>query len=191
MRDDPTVVALVERAREGDQDAWDQIVRRYAALVWSLCRYYGLSEGDIDDVGAYVWLRLVERLSELREPAALPGWIATTTQRECMQMLRMRTRVVPIEHEQLPAAADPPPDDLLLNQERHIALRSAFAELPERCRRLLSMLFGDPPTHYDEISRTLGLKVPSIGPTRMRCLDKLRQSPPVAALMDTAQVGRR
>ena len=86
MRDDPTVVALVTRARDGDKDAWDELVERYAPLVFSVCRRYRLAPPDIDDVGQSVWLRLVEHLPGLREPAALPGWIATTTQRECFRL---------------------------------------------------------------------------------------------------------
>ena len=88
MRDDPAVIALVKRARDGDSRAWDQLVERYAPLVWSVCRRYRLSPADCDDVGAGVWLRLVEGLPSLREPAALPGWVATVTRRECLRFLR-------------------------------------------------------------------------------------------------------
>src|SRR6185503_13446842 len=97
MRDDPTVVALVTRARDGDKDAWDELVERYAPLVWSVCRRYRLAAADTDDVGQSVWLRLVEHLPGLREPAALPGWIATTTQRERYRLLRATSRVEPVD----------------------------------------------------------------------------------------------
>src|SRR5262249_62021216 len=82
MRDHPTVIALVVRATEGEQTAWDEIVERFAPLVWSICRRFRLSEADTYDVGQNVWLRLVEDLPSLREPAALPGWVAATTRRE-------------------------------------------------------------------------------------------------------------
>jgi RNA polymerase sigma factor (sigma-70 family) len=193
MRDDRTVIALVERARDGDQGAWNEIVERYATLVWSLCRRYGLSGTDADDVGAAVWLRLVERLGTLREPAALPGWIATTTRRECLQRLKARNRQVvtdEIEGEAEGQTGDGP-EDWLLVQERHIVLRAAFAELSERCRRLLSMLFDDPPMPYAEIGAELGLRIGAIGPTRMRCLDRLRNNPIVAALRDATPAGGR
>src|SRR4051794_30600656 len=72
MPDDPTVTLLVRRARQGDSKAWDELVERYAPLVWSICRRHRLSRTDSEDVGQSVWLRLVEHLSELREPAALP-----------------------------------------------------------------------------------------------------------------------
>jgi RNA polymerase sigma factor (sigma-70 family) len=194
MRDDPSVVALVERARAGEQSAWDEIVRRYSTLVWSVCRRAGVFGSEADDVAASVWLRLIERLGTLREPAALPGWIATTTRRECLQVVRTRARTVPVEpqeQDRIPSEDDEAFDGWLLAEERRLALRSAFAELSDRCRQLLSMLFRDPPTPYAEIGDAMGMKVPSIGPTRMRCLQKLRESPPILALMDTAPAGGR
>ena len=87
MRDDPTVVALVTRAAGGDPAAWDEIVERYAPLVWGICARFQLSNHDREDVSQNVWLLLVEQLGKLREPAALPGWIATTTHRECLRVV--------------------------------------------------------------------------------------------------------
>src|SRR5580693_2607663 len=83
MHDDPTVAMLVRRARDGDKQAWDAIVIRYAPLIWAICRRYRLDRPDADDVAQSVWLRLVDQLDVIRDPAALPGWIATTTRREC------------------------------------------------------------------------------------------------------------
>jgi RNA polymerase sigma factor (sigma-70 family) len=182
VRDDPATTALVTRARDGDQAAWDDIVERFAPLVWSLCRRYRLSAADADDVGASVWLRLVERLDTIRDPAALPGWLATTTHRECMNVLRARKRETPLDVE--PAEqTGPASDEWLLKQERHIALRAGFAELPDHCRELLALVFADPPVPYAIISSTLDLPVGGIGPTRQRCLDKLRRSSALAELM--------
>ena len=89
MRDDPSVVALVVRAADGDQRAWDEIVERYSPLVYGVCTRYRLGRHDIEDVGQTVWLLLVEHLGKLREPAALPGWLATTTARECLRTVTM------------------------------------------------------------------------------------------------------
>jgi RNA polymerase sigma factor (sigma-70 family) len=189
VRDDPTVVALVDRARDGDQAAWDEIVERYAPLVWSVCQRYRLSQADADDVGAIVWLRLVERLDSIREQAALPGWLATTTRRECLNLLRIRDRYTEFDDNQHDDTA-PASDHRLLAQERHIALRAAFAELSEQCQQLLTLLFHDPPTPYATISATMGLPVGGIGPSRQRCLDKLRTSAPMAAHLDNATEGR-
>lgn len=185
VRDDPSVVELVARARTGDQDAWDRIVERYAPLVWSVCRRFRLTGADAEDVGACVWLRLVEGLQTLREPAALPGWLATTTSRECMYLLRGRKRQVPVEDdERIVGETGEAADEWLLAQERQIALRDAFGALSDRCRRLLAMLFADPPTPYTQISAELGIAVGSIGSIRARCLDRLRASPGLAALAE-------
>lgn len=184
MRDDPSVVDLVERARAGDEDAWDGIVARYAPLVWSVCRRYRLDGADADDVGANTWLRLVEHLRTLREPAALPGWIAITTQRECLQWLRRMTRVVPTDDEQL-VVETPTTDESdrwLVAEERRIALRDAFDELSDRCRQLLELLFAEPPTAYADVGRTLGVAVGAIGPMRQRCLQRIRRSGALATL---------
>jgi RNA polymerase sigma factor (sigma-70 family) len=176
VRDDPVVVDLVVRARKGDKTAWDAIVERYAPLVWSVCRRHGLAGADAQDVGAGVWLRLVENLAGLREPAALPGWLATTARRECLQYLSARKRQVPVEEVDLPEDPGPASDEELLAQERRIAVREAFAGLPDRCRDLLAMLFADPPVAYQQISSSLDMAVGAIGPNRKRCLERLRRS---------------
>lgn len=186
MRDDPAVVDLVVRARDGERAAWDAIVERYAALVWGLCRRHGLSPADSDDVGGSVWLLLVEHLPALREPAALPGWLATTTRRVCLQLLRGRGRTLPVDDPELYHGAGPASDEALLVEERRHALRVAFAGLQERCRTLLTLLFEDPPRPYAEISSALGMPVGAIGPNRRRCLERLRRSP---ALVRLAEAG--
>jgi RNA polymerase sigma factor (sigma-70 family) len=187
MRDDPSVVALVTRARDGDKDAWDELVERYAPLVWAICRRYGLSRQDSDDVGGSVWLRLVEHLPSLREPAALPGWLATTTRRECLRVLRTVQRHQRLEDELDPeTSADTSVaiEQEVLTAERNIALRAAFAQLQPHCQRLLSMLLQDPPIPYAEISARLEMPIGGIGPNRKRCLAKLRNCPALAALIE-------
>src|SRR5215472_1547569 len=86
--DDSVVFDLVAGARDGDVQAWDALIERYAPLIWSICRRYRLSRADVDDVRQSVWLHLVDHLDKIREPAALPGWIATTTRRECVRLVR-------------------------------------------------------------------------------------------------------
>src|SRR5271156_894846 len=88
VRDAPPITDLVTRARNGDKQAWDALVERYAPLIWSICRRHRLDHADADDVGQSVWLHLVEQLDRIRDPAALPGWLATTTRRECSRALR-------------------------------------------------------------------------------------------------------
>src|SRR5579862_9884051 len=85
---DPTVSELVARAKDGDRQAWDALVERYAPLIWSICRRNRLGEADAQDVGQTVWAQLVDQLDKIRDPAALPGWLATTTRRQCLRVLR-------------------------------------------------------------------------------------------------------
>jgi len=190
VRDDPVVVDLVLRARAGDQRAWDEIVERFAPLVWGICMRHRLSPADADDVG------LLEHLQTLREPAALPGWIATTTRRECLRLHEeAKRRRVPVENQggDDDLGADPtavPVDEGLLIEELRAAVRAAFARLAPHCRRLLALLVSDPPLPYVRIAEILDVPVGGLGPTRARCLDKLRRSEQLAAFLDGAR-GRR
>ena len=183
MRDDQSVIALVTRAAGDDQQAWDELIERYAPLVWAICARYRLSSHDIEDVGQSVWLLLVAQLGKLREPAALPGWLATTTKRECLRVVTATRK-----SQQLGSTVDDASfadkraiDEEILIAERNAALRTAFAELPPHGQHLLAMLFRDPPCSYSEISATLGIPIGSIGPQRARCLERLRQSPALTA----------
>ena len=185
MRDDPHVVALVTRASGGDQDAWYELVDRYASLVYTICTRYRLSNHDIEDVGQNVWLLLVEQLGKLREPAALPGWLATTTARECLRVVTAASKAERLGtglDDSVIFVDDAVIDEEILVAERNAALRVAFAELPPRCQRLLAMLISDPPHSYAEIHRELDIPVGSIGPQRARCLERMRRSSALAAL---------
>jgi RNA polymerase sigma factor (sigma-70 family) len=185
MRDDLSVILLVTRAQTGDQQAWNALVERYAPLVWSICRRYELPGADASDAGQNVWLQLVDQLGNIRDPAALPGWLATTTRRECNRVLRTRSShpaVVVLDAQNLPGEQTGIAEQELLVAERHAALREAFTHLPTGCQRLIAMLFEDPPAPYAKISAELGIPIGSIGPTRSRCLDKLRRHPAITAL---------
>ena len=187
MRDDPSVIALVARVGDGDQEAWDELVERYAPLIWSLCRRYRLDTTETADVGQNVWLLLVNQLGKIRDPAALPGWLATTTRRECKRVLnkaqaRQAARCEP-DAENIPDGHAETIEQGLLAAERHAALREAFTHLPPRDQQLIALLIEDPPVPYAEISARLGIPVGSIGPNRRRCLDKLRHHPAIAKLI--------
>jgi RNA polymerase sigma factor (sigma-70 family) len=188
MRDDPSVIALVDKVCGGIQEAWNELIERYSPLVWSICARYQLERHDIDDVGQSVWLLLVENIADLREPAALPGWLATTTKRECLRVLRDARRR---DRQGLPPEDRMPPDvsgatieQEIIDAELNAALRAAFAQLPANCHELISLLISDPPLGYTEISQKLGMPVGSIGPTRARCLERLRRSPRLTAVLD-------
>jgi RNA polymerase sigma factor (sigma-70 family) len=192
MRDELQVRDLVTQATNGQKQAWDAIVERYSPLIWSICRRHQLGGTDAEDVGQAVWLHLVSQLGNLRDPAALPGWLATTTRRECGRVLRARCKLpgswYVLDAEKTPAGHSATPEHELLLAERSAALREAFARLPPDHQRLLALLIADPPIPYAEISARLGIPVGSIGPYRGRCLDKLRRDPVLAALI-SAEAG--
>jgi RNA polymerase sigma factor (sigma-70 family) len=184
--DDPAVIDLVARARDGDKRAWDDLVERYAPLVWSICRRYRLCRADAEDAGQSVWLRLADQLDQIREPAALPGWLATTARRECGRLVRAahgpHAARYPLDAETMADEQAGAADQDLLAAERHAALRQAFADLPPHGQQLIALLAADPPVPYAQISARLGIPVGSIGPTRRRCLDRMRGHPAIAAL---------
>jgi RNA polymerase sigma factor (sigma-70 family) len=174
----PEVEQLVESARAGDAAAWDALVGRYLPLVTAVIRRLRLSPADADDVNQTVWLRLVEHLDALREPRALPGWLATTARHEGLRLIKRRARDLPVD----PAGAtfdtpdDVDPGDALVQDLRSHALREAMLDLSEQRRELLLLLLTDPPLSYDDISCRLGIPRGSIGPTRARALEQLRES---------------
>ena len=190
MRDDPVVTGLVTRARGGEEQAWAALVERYAPLIWSICRRHRLGDADADDAGQRVWLQLVDHLDKVRDPAALPGWLATTTRRECARVQRAARGAHAAgqtpDAETIPDHQTQTVEQQLLAAERHAALREAFTRLPACCQRLITLLIQDPPVPYATISARLNIPVGSIGPKRSRCLDRLRRDPAIAALISAA-----
>jgi RNA polymerase sigma factor (sigma-70 family) len=191
VRDRPLLTDLVTRARTGDKRAWDALVERYAPLIWSISRKSRLGRADAQDAAQNVWLRLADQLDKIRDPAALAGWLATTTWRECGRVLRAahgpHTPVYAFDAENLPDQQAGAAEQELLTAQRHAALREAFSHLPSDSQQLIALLIADPPVRYAEISVRLGIPVGSIGPSRSRCLDKLRRDPAVAALINVAE----
>jgi RNA polymerase sigma factor (sigma-70 family) len=176
MSNNPPVTALVARAADGDRLAWDALVERYAPLIWSICRRYQLSAADADDVGQAVWLQLLDRLGDLREPAALAYWLATTTRQECGRARRAAWgSQLPgpgLTAESVPDTQRLTAEQELLAAEWHAALRDAFTRLPHCCQELLVLLMGDQPL------------AGSVGPRHGNCLSKLRHDPAIAAWLD-------
>ena len=178
--DDPAAVALCTRAAAGDQGAWDEIVERYAPMVWPICERFRLSDRELEDVSQNVWLLLVGQLGKFPDPAALPGWLAATTRRECHRVVTAARGPEPPE----------PPDTAVTGEEvimaeRNAALRAALAELPASCQPLMDMLVSDPPYSDAAISTALGIPVESIGPLRARCLERIRESTALLGLAET------
>lgn len=174
-----TVSDLLARADAGDQVAWNSIVDRYTNLLWSVGRAHRLDTADAGDVVQTTWLRLVENLGKIQDPERLPGWLVTTARRECLRILRRSGREIvggaddaalEIIDELAPAL-----DARLLTEERDAALWTCFERLSARCQHLLRVLMAADPPAYAEVSEALGMPIGSIGPTRMRCVDRLRQ----------------
>jgi RNA polymerase sigma factor (sigma-70 family) len=175
---------LVAAAGRGDKEAWSALVRRYSPLILAVTSKYRLNASDVADAYQTVWLRVVEHLDRLRDPVALPMWITTTTRRECYRLLQLNQRTRPFDplDDEQPARLstmvdDAPLDENLLQAERRHALREAFVQLEPRCQRLLSLLMGDPPLRYRQVSERMNVPVGSVGPTLGRCLRKLRECP--------------
>ena len=168
---------LVRRAAAGEQRAWDALVEAYVGLIWAVARNHRLSDGDAADVSQTTWLRLLEHVDRLDEPARVGAWLATTARRECLRTIRLANRQVLVGDEErldLPETDGPPVDGHLLLAEEAALVREALHLLPDRCQALLRLLMVDDPPSYDEVSAALGMPVGSIGPTRGRCLGKLR-----------------
>src|SRR5690349_16154906 len=156
------VGALLNSAASGDQTAWDLLVERYTNLLWSIARAYRLTSADASDVVQTTWLKLVENLGQITDPDRLPAWLATTTRRECLQLLRRSARERrSLDLDSAPHLTDPGPavDDSLLRVERDSALWRALATLSERCQRLLRILMASPPPAYAEVAAALDIPV--------------------------------
>jgi RNA polymerase sigma factor (sigma-70 family) len=190
MDQPPTVEQLVAAARAGDASAWDALVERFLPLVTAVIAKLRLSKADADDVNQTVWLRLVEHLDRLRQPQALPGWLATTARNEGLRVIRTRARDLPVDPggTTFDTAEESDPGEALVQDLRSHALREAMLELPESRRELLLVLLADPPLSYDEISARLGIPRGSIGPTRARALEQLRESQALRGWADEAPV---
>jgi RNA polymerase sigma factor (sigma-70 family) len=171
------VARLVRRAAEGDRWAWERLVDQYARLVWAITRDFKLGESDAADVAQVTWLRLLENIRKIENPDRVGSWLAATARNECLRSLAARKRVVLAEDDvvlQTFSLPEPEVDERLLSAERAQTVREALSHLPWRWQRMLELLMADPPASYAEISDQLGLPIGSIGPTRRRCLARLR-----------------
>jgi RNA polymerase sigma factor (sigma-70 family) len=174
---DLDIARLVKRAGTGDGLAWERLVDKYGRLIWSITREFKLVESDAADVFQTTWMRLIEHIDRIEHPDRVGAWLAATARNECLRCLASRKRLV-LAHEDVvldgPAEHGPAVDEGLLAAERAQILREAMTQLPRRWQRLMELLMADPPVSYAEISDELGLPVGSIGPTRGRCLARLR-----------------
>jgi RNA polymerase sigma factor (sigma-70 family) len=180
---EPSNEELIQACRRGDATAWETLVARYQRLVYSIPRRAGLDEDRSAEIFQRVFGKLVEHLDQIKQPARIGAWLITTAQREMWYLSRRENTVQPLidrddpedKTYQLPDDT-PLPDEVLLRLEEQHTVRMAVAALDERCRRLLTLLFYRPdPPPYAEVAATLEMSEGSIGPTRSRCLQKLRR----------------
>lgn len=176
MFDTPTA-ELVRRAEQRDQQAWTELVRRFAALVWSVARENGLTPVDAADVCQATWLTLAQHLDRLREPDRLAAWLATTARRESARVLACRRREVPQAELGQPCAG---PEEAVLAAAAERELWRALAGMPDQCRQLLRLFAHAPELSYAQTARALGIGIGSVGKTRGRCLSVLRRRLAVA-----------
>lgn len=177
---DNPVPRWVRAAAAGDTKAWEQLVDRYTSLLWSISRTYRLSVEDSADVVQLTWLRLLENLDRIRDPRRLAGWLATTCRRECLVVLERSRYLIAFETERMDRmlGGDPPADERVLTIEQYATLWEAFHLLSEWCQRVLRALVVDPEhgrPSYSLVASALQVPVGSLGPTRARCLSKLRK----------------
>ncbi|MFN8078589.1 MAG: sigma-70 family RNA polymerase sigma factor [Kineosporiaceae bacterium] len=178
---DDDAASLVSRAGQGDQAAWDGLVDRYSGLLWSIARSYRLRDADASDVLQTAWMRLLEHLDRIEDPERVGAWLATVVRHEIHRLYRRSRRTVSTDDDAVLDAAVGPssgPDAAVVRGERDRLLWEAFAELTDRCQRLLRMLitgFGATEAlSYKDAAVALGIPMGSLGPTRMRCLSDLR-----------------
>ena len=168
---------LVRRCLGGDEDAWTKLVERYAPLVYSVPRRYGLKAALAEDVFAEVCLALVRSLKNLRDPKALPQWLIRTATRATWEAARKAKAQLAEDLPELAGGA--PPEEFVNTMEEAHLVRDAMAALSDRCRELLELMyFKTPAPSYDAIAKRLKMPRGSLGPTRQRCLEKLRRRLP-------------
>ncbi len=167
----------LERARDGDIGALEAVVRELNPLLWHVARAQGLTASEAADVVQTTWLELMERLHEIRSLQALTAWLISTTKRGAWRVNK-RARRVTATADILDEMPDQAPDlgERLIVDERHRALWRHFQQLPQRCRELLRIVAMVDRPDYTLVSEALGMPHGSIGPTRGRCLEKLRES---------------
>ena len=174
---------LISKCLDHDARAWEVLVRRQERLIASIAYKFKLTNADASDVFQAVCLTLFQQLPQVRNRGKLSSWVITVAVRECWKLRQRQSRTDSLDDPDWAEAVDPANEDHLLMQasvlqlEEQQLLRRALETLPERCQRLLTELFyAAEPKPYTELSTLLGLPVPSIGPTRARCLAKLKES---------------
>ncbi|MCU1536558.1 MAG: hypothetical protein JWP82_909 [Humibacillus sp.] len=171
---------LVELARAGHQPAWDELMRRYGRLVYSIARRHRLSGAECDDVAQATWLRLVQSIGSIRDPERCGDWLASVARNESLRVITRERRAQPMadpfESLDAPSHSDPAgnPAQVAESNDEMRQVSAALATLRPSEQELLRLVLRDPQPTYAEINAATGIPVASIGPTRTRCLRRLR-----------------
>jgi RNA polymerase sigma factor (sigma-70 family) len=167
---------LLSAARAGSEDALGQIVNELSPLLWQVARSAGLSQGDAEDVLQTVWMRLITHLDGIHDAGALTGWLVTTTKREAWRVRAAGRKQLPTDQDMFADLPDKGPgsEEQVLVEDQRRELWAAIGMLSRRCQELLRILAFAPRPDYATVAAALGMRVGSIGPTRGRCLAKLR-----------------
>lgn len=172
----PSDAELVERVRTGDQEAWRLLIDRYSGRVWTVARSQGLDRERASDVVQTVWLNLLHGVEHVREPAAIAAWITTVARREAIRVDRTSKRTISVDDERFDRepAVTADLDDRAISEHDGAIVRASVERLGGRCRELLRLLYSTDELSYQEIGALLDMPIGSIGPTRARCLERLR-----------------
>jgi RNA polymerase sigma factor (sigma-70 family) len=166
---------LVAAARSGDDRAWTQLVDRFDRMLRAVARTYRLSTQDVDDAVQATWVKLYEHIGRVRDASAVAGWLATTVRRESLRMLQSHVRERVTDAPDLGDGRIAGPEAQLLETERRLVLDRALSTLPDRQRRLLTLIVREPDADYAQLGATLDMAVGSIGPIRARSLARLQR----------------
>jgi RNA polymerase sigma factor (sigma-70 family) len=167
---------LLSAARAGSEDALGQIVNELSPLLWQVARSAGLSQGDAEDVLQTVWMRLITHLDGIHDAGALTGWLVTTTKREAWRVRAAGRKQLPADQDVFADLPDKGPgsEEQVIVEDQRRELWAAIGMLSRRCQELLRIMAFAPRPDYATVAAALGMRVGSIGPTRGRCLAKLR-----------------
>jgi RNA polymerase sigma factor (sigma-70 family) len=183
IRREPELVAVVRAATAGDGRAVAALVARFDPPLRATARSYGLDRWDVDDVLQQTWMQFLEHGMTLREPAAVKGWLITTTRRHCLRVLQGHVReCLSDDPADGRAGDDGALEARLVADETRAAIDASFTRLTARQRSLLTLLLEEPDLSYQDVGERLGLPIGSIGPTRARSLDRLRDCRELQAL---------
>lgn len=168
--------ACMQAARAGDRVAMDRLVAELTPLVWHVARANGLDRHTAEDVVQTVWLALFSHLDQLHEPRALAGWLITTARREALRPYGRKTPPVPLTEEMAERveSTQPAPEAEAVRTDRDSRMWRAFLTLPQNCQDLLRLTVLAGRAEYHSVAEALRIPRGSIGPTRRRCLTRLR-----------------